>query len=345
MYIETEKTTTHWKQYTLANDNGMQVSVLNYGGIISKILVPDRLGKLENVVLGYKNIQDYEDNPNCFGAIIGRVAGRIANSSFQLDLQPYKLDENEGKHHLHGGSSGFHQVIWDVEPFQTADSVGLRLSHKSPDGASGYPGELHATVTYILTNENQLKIEYDAISDKKTPIALTNHSYFNLSGNLKDTIHQHHVTIDSDQFIELDNELIPTGSQLKVDDTTFDFRNGRKLKDGLNGEYKHNEIVGNGYDHYFVFNQKKTDNVIVTEETSGRTLHISTNQPGMVMYTANSLNEGLELAEGESKQYLGVCFETQGSPASLHHEEIPSIVVEENQAYKKQTIFTFGVKN
>ncbi|MFD2044794.1 aldose epimerase family protein [Ornithinibacillus salinisoli] len=343
MYIETEKTSNNWKQYTLSNDSGMQVSVLDYGGIITKVIVPNKHGEMENVVLGYKNIQDYENDPNFFGAIIGRVAGRIQSSSFQLDQQTFNVDRNEGKNHLHGGMKGFHQVIWNVEPFQAADMVGLKLHHVSPNGEGGYPGELHVNVTYKLTNQNQFIIEYDAISDKKTALALTNHSYFNLTGNLKDTIHHHTVTIDSDQFIELNEELMPTGKKIDVADTPFEFQNGRMLKDGLNEEFAHNQIVGGGYDHYFIFNQRNKEAVRVQEEMSGRTMHISTNQPGMVMYTSNALEKGLKLIEGESRRYLGVCFETQGSPASLHHDGFPSIVLQANQVYKKQTIFTFDI--
>ncbi|WP_170008449.1 aldose epimerase family protein [Bacillus fonticola] len=343
MNLNIKEISGEWKEYTLVNDSGMSVSVLDYGGIMTKIMVPDRNGNLENVVLGYKDYLDYESNSNYFGALIGRVAGRIQGASFELDGKTIQLAANNGNNHLHGGPSGFHRVIWDVKPFQTDDTVGLELIHRSVDGAGGYPGNVDITVTYSLNNKNQLILNYMASSDQTTPITLTNHSYFNLSGNLTNTVQDHHVTLDSSQFVELDNDLIPTGKLIHVAGSSFDFRSGRVLGDGFSSDSYQNKVAGSGYDHYFIFENTMENQAIIHDPASGRVMSIKTNQPGMVMYTANSLNEELQLAEGSSRKYLGVCFETQASPASLHHEGFPSVMLNAGENYVKQTVFSFRV--
>jgi aldose 1-epimerase len=341
MRIDTEQH-GNWKLYKLVNDHEMEVHVLDYGGIVAKIIVPDKDGKLENVALGYEDLKDYERDPNLFGAIVGRVAGRIDGATFTLDGHTFELEKNEGPNHLHGGSHGFHQVIWKAEAFESEAHIGVKLSHFSPDGEGGYPGSLQVEVIYRLNNRNQLIVDYKANSDKLTALTLTNHTYFNLTGDLKETVHNHHVQIESDQFVELDDQLIPTGRILDVDQTSFDFRSGRLIADGIESGTEQNVIVGNGYDHFFVFNDKKKEKVIVKDESSGRKLIVETNQPGTVMYTSNGLTEGLPLTTGLSKKYLGVCFETQSSPASLHHESFPSVVLKADEEYRKHTVFTFG---
>jgi len=188
MKIETIRLQNDWQQFCLMNDNGMVVRLLNFGGIITDIFAPDKDGKLENVVLGYNDYQDYETDTNFFGAIIGPVAGRIENANFSLNSNKYLLEKNDGGNHLHGGTNGFHRVIWEADTFQTDDAIGVKLSHKSKDGENGYPGNINVTVTYTLNNANQLILDYSATIDKKTYLTLTNHSYFNLSGDLKDTI-------------------------------------------------------------------------------------------------------------------------------------------------------------
>ena len=345
MKIEIENTENDWQYFKLTNGNGMRVSLLNFGGIITEILVPNRHGVLENVVLGYKNISDYEDNPNFFGAIIGRVAGRIQNAAFILNDETYSLESNEGSHQLHGGSAGFHQVVWEATTFQTTHTVGVKLTHSSEDGEGGYPGNLTTTVTYTLTNHNELIIDYSAVTDKTTALTITNHSYFNLSGNLAETIQNHIVTMDSDEFVDLDEELIPTGKKIDVTNTPFDFRYGRKIADGIHSTYEQNLVATNGYDHYFLFNQNQDEKISVEEKTSGRIMTVKTNQPGVVMYTSNNLEEGLSLVEGKSERYLGICFETQGSPASLHHDGFPTVILKADETYEKQTVFSFNIEH
>ncbi len=341
MKVESKRLLNGWKEYSLYNNNGMSVTVLNYGGVITRIMVPDKHGKIENVVLGYEDFRDYENDSNFFGAIIGRVAGRVKGASFELEGKKYYLETNEGKHHLHGGTKGFHNKLWETKSFQTETEVGLTLSCMSPHDEAGYPGNIKVSVTYTLKADNDFLIEYEAYSDQTTVLTLTNHTYFNLSGNLKQSTHQHEVTMDSKHFAELDNELIPTGNKLDVAGTPFDFRKGCKLAMGIEQGNWQNTIVGHGYDHYFIFNPKKEKKVSVVEKSSGRLLKIETDQPGMVMYTSNNLPEGLKLLEGESKKYLGVCFETQASPASLHHEGFPSVLLEADKKYSKKTLFHF----
>ncbi|WP_186575968.1 aldose epimerase family protein [Aquibacillus kalidii] len=332
------------KLYTLINDNGMEVSCLNYGGIITKILAPDRNNNFENVVLGFKDYEDYTSNPAFFGALIGRIAGRIQESSFEIDGKSYTVPENDGPNHLHGGTPGFHKAIWEAEPFEGSDEVGVILTHTSPDGENGYPGNLKMNVTYTLNNNNEFSITYEGTSDQKTALTVTNHSYFNLSGNLKSDILDHNVTLNANKFVELDSALIPTGNILPVEGTVFDFQSGRKIKDGVNSDYVQNLNASNGYDHYFLFDNQQENNVVVVDEHSGRTLKVKTDQPGMVMYTSNNLPEQLQLQEGPSKRYLGVCLETQASPASLHHQGFPSVLLDKDEKYYTKTTFAFGVK-
>lgn len=342
MNIKSKDILGKWKEFKLENNQGMSVSVLDFGGIITEIIVPDQNGIKENIVISYKNYADYEKNPNFFGALIGRVAGRIQHASFEFKGQTYSLEANDGNHHLHGGSTGFHQVIWDVEPFETENSVGLKLRHTSVDGDCGYPGNVDIAVTYTLTNDNDFMIDYWAKSDKTTPFTMTNHSYFNLSGDLKRTVDVHHVTMDSSSYPELDSELIPTGKSADVSGTSFDFRDGRYLSDGFKDDSVQHKIANNGYDHYFIFDKER--HVVVKDADSGRVLKINTEHPGMVMYTSNGLAEGLDLKEGSSKKHLGVCFETQDSPASLHHDHFPNLILEAGTEYNKRTKFSFSVK-
>lgn len=332
-----------WKEYTLINQTGMAVSILDFGGIITRIMAPDRDGKLENVVIGFKNYEDYLDNPGYLGALIGRVAGRIDNASFEIDDKTYQLPPNEGNHHLHGGEPGFHKSIWRVLPFENKEEVGLTLNLKSKDKENGYPGNLDMTVTYTLHNDNVFTITYEGFSDHKTVLTATNHSYFNLSGDLKSDIRSHEVTLNSSNFVELDEELIPTGNMLDVDNTVFDFRIGRPIIDGTTSEWKQNLVANHGYDHYFIFDDTEKENIVVRDHESGRRLTVKTDQPGVVMYTSNNLPEGLVLREGKSRKYLGVCLETQASPASIHHAGFPSVWLDKGETYFKKTSFIFDI--
>ncbi|RLQ94641.1 aldose epimerase family protein [Falsibacillus albus] len=330
-----------WKKFNLWNDHGIKVSVLNYGGIITEITVPDREGTMENIVLDYKDYRDYENDTNFFGAIIGRVAGRIQGAAFEIGGTVYRLEANDGPNHLHGASHGFHRVLWEAESFQSEDAIGIRLSHFSKDGDGGYPGNIEAAVTYRITNENELIVEYEGKTDRTTLFTMTNHSYFNLSGNVKDPIHDHQVILDSHRFLELDEQLIPTGSVVDAFNTPFDFSQGQKLNEGIIADTKQNQVAGQGYDHYFLFDHTQQESVIAKHERNGRVLTIETDQPGMVLYTGNNLPSGLALAKGPSFKHAGVCFETQSSPASLHHEGLPGVILQPGETYHQRTVFRF----
>lgn len=332
-----------WKCFKLINDHGMEVSFLNYGGIITKIVAPDRFNNFENVVLGYQEVEDYVNNPNFFGALVGRVAGRIQGAEFQLNGKVYTLISNDGINHLHGGASGFHQIIWKAWPFEKKHSIGVVFSTYIPHGDGGYPGNLEMSITYTLYHNNIFTMTYEAVSDKDTVLAPTNHTYFNLSGDLKSVIRNHRVLIDSSRFGELNPSLIPTGNILEVNGTVFDFRNGRYLGDGMNSDHIQNQLVGDGYDHYFIFDQNKKEKIIVEDSNSGRVLTINTDAPGCVMYTSNGLDNQHRLNERLSKKYLGVCFETQTSPASLHHKRFPPCILRKGEAYFSKTSYCFGV--
>src|SRR5699024_8138890 len=253
MNIKTKQLNDPWKLFILENKNGMQVHILNYGGIITKIMVPDKNGRFENIVLGFQDYWNYKENPDYFGAIIGPIAGRIEQGCFELDGETYKLEKNEGTNHLHGGLNGFHQVVWEGETFRNSNEVGVKLTYQQNGKEQIYPGNIKAHVTYSINNLNQLGIDYSATTDKKTPVTVTNHTYFNLTGNLKDTVLNHQVKMNSDRYLKLDHRLVPTGDVLEVKDSPFDFKDGRKLKDGTFSNHEQNRLVGHGYDHYFLF--------------------------------------------------------------------------------------------
>lgn len=345
MKIKEQIVENDWKQFTLINNQGMIVQLLDYGGIITNISTPNKYGDLENIVLSYEDLQDYTNNQHFFGALIGPIAGRIENAQFTLDDKQFTLEKNEGNHHLHSGQNGLHQVIWDASSFQENDKIGVNLSYTIKDEADNLPGNRQFQVTYSLTNDNELNIHYSATTDKMTYMTLTNHTYFNLSSNPQHSIHEHQITIASNQFAELNEELIPTGKIIDVTNTPFDFTMKRTLGNSMQSTDLQNQIAGNGFDHYFIFNPIKQDKIIVEEPISGRTLNINTNQPGMVMYTANNLDEGHHLDGGMSKQYGGICFETQASPAAIFHNTLPSILLHDGEKYEYNTTFSFGVIN
>ncbi len=240
--------------YTLKNAHGMQAKVLDYGGIIVSLRVPDRNGRLDDVVLGFDSLGDYERGSPYFGAIIGRYGNRIARGRFTLDGRTYTLATNNGPNHLHGGVRGFDKVIWSVTPFQRSDSVGLVMNYTSPDGEEGYPGTLRATVTYTLTDKNEFIFDYQATTDRPTPVNLTQHSYFNLAGDGKGDILGHVVTLNADRFTPVDSTLIPTGEMKSVAGTPFDFRTSTAI--GARIDRNDEQLrYGRGYDHNFVLNK------------------------------------------------------------------------------------------
>ncbi|HEU5139227.1 MAG TPA: aldose epimerase family protein [Bacillales bacterium] len=331
--------------FTMKNDKGMTLACLDYGCVITKILVPDRNGNVENVVLGFDSLDDYLQHSPYFGAVVGRVAGRIKQGRFELNGKSYELPQNENQNHIHGGPNGFSHVLWDAKVLEGENEARIEFSYKSPDGEEGYPGTVDMKVTYQLNNQNELVISYDGLTDQDTLLNVTNHSYFNLSGNLKRDVLDHKLLMRSQQFLELDGELLPTGQVKEVEDTPFDFREGRKLQSGPASSHPQNKLVGNGYDHPFLLSENQQKEIILTDEESGRKLVIETDQPSVVLYTGNQLQGDLQIRGTRSKKHLGVCLETQGPPDSIHHPQFQSAVLEKGKAYHSETSYWFTTTN
>jgi aldose 1-epimerase len=329
--------------FTMTNAHGIEVTCLNYGCIITKIITPDKAGNYENIVLGFERFEPYITNSPYFGAVIGRVAGRIQHASFELDGKTYTLYKNENNNHLHGGVKGFHRVIWDAAVVEKENEIGVQFSYTSPDGEEGYPGNVHVQVTYTLNNENELIISYNATSDQNTLLNLTNHTYFNLSGNLKRDILHHRLKIKSDQFLELDKEFIPTGTLLDVDNTPFDLRRGKIIEEGVTANHSQIKLVGQGYDHPFLLSTHHDEEIVLSDPESGRTLTVETDEVGVVVYTGNQLPNGMDIYGVPSRKYLGICLETQGLPDAIHHSHFPSSILRAGETYSSVTKYMFGV--
>ncbi|WP_078381648.1 aldose epimerase family protein [Sutcliffiella halmapala] len=329
--------------FTLINNHGIEVECINYGCIITKILMPDQFGALENIVLGYETLDEYIKDECFFGCIVGRTAGRIGGASFELDGKTYSLEKNEANNNLHGGSKSFNRVVWDASSIQNEREVGVQFSYHSPDGEGGYPGNLLMKVTYLLTNNNELTIQYEGVSDKTTLLNVTNHSYFNLSGNAKRDILDHSLTMKSSSFLQLNSELLPTGEILNVDGTAFDFQLGKSIKAGVVSNHPQNVMVGNGFDHPFLLDTNHDSEIVLYDEMNGRRLTVETDEPGVVVYTSNMLSEGIEINGVPSRQYLGICLETQGLPDAIHHPNFSSWILDKDQKYSSMTKFRFGI--
>lgn len=329
--------------YTLQNNKNIEITCLTYGCIISDIRMPNSKGEMESIVLGFDTIEDYIADSPYFGAIVGRVAGRIKEGTFQLDNQIYNLNKNEGKNHLHGGTEGFSHKVWEATPVENEDSVGVSFTYVSKDGEEGYPGNLLVKVTYLLNNNNELTISYEGSTDQKTLVNLTNHTYFNLSGNIKRPVLDHVLKIDSSKFLELDASLLPTGEIVSVDHTPFDFREGRVIREGAESDNLQNVLVGKGYDHPFLLGANNQQQVSLYDPVSKRKVDISTDQPAVVVYTGNQLTENVEIRGGTSQKYLGICLETQALPDAVHHKHFPSCELNPNETYKAITRYTFSI--
>ncbi|MBS4219202.1 galactose mutarotase [Bacillus sp. FJAT-49711] len=329
--------------FTLENDHGVKVTSLDYGCIITKILTPNRDGELENIVLGYNQLEGYLNNTAYFGSVVGRVAGRIGGAEFTLNGKKYSLAKNENDNHLHGGLKGFDKVIWGAETEEKADEVSVKFSYISPDGEEGYPGNLKMNITYTLNNDNEFTIHYEGISDKTTLLNVTNHSYFNLSGDLKKDILDHELTLKSDQYLELQDNLLPTGEFANVEGTPFDFRKGRFIRSGAESEYQQNEIAGGGYDHPFVLNENRNEEIVLKDPESGRQMIVETDEVGVVVYTSNQLAGDDEIYGVQPRKHLAICLETQGLPDAVHHDHFPSWVLEKDKPHSSVTTFKFGV--
>lgn len=330
--------------FTLSNcahPRNMIVKITNYGGIITSIIVPDKQGKLADVALGFYSLEDYRKKHPYFGAIIGRFGNRIAGGKFRLNDREYILVKNDGKNHLHGGKTGFDKVVWDAEEIRNPKEVGLKLTYLSKDGEEGYPGNLTTVVQYLLNDQNELIIRYEAKTDKPTVVNLTNHTYFNLAGEGSGDILGHQIQINADYYTAVGKGLIPTGQLKPVKDSLFDFTVpraiGARIKD-----------IKPGYDHNYVLNQNKPGELIqaakVTEPVSGRIMEVWTTQPGMQFYTGNFLTGKLKGKLGRKYHKHGAfCLETQHYPDSPNHPDFPSTVLNPGETYRQETIYKFIV--
>jgi len=329
------------KRFTLANSNGMAARITNYGAILTELQVPDQHGKPGNVVLGFDSLESYLKGHPFFGAIAGRVANRIARAEFTLDGQQYILAANNGPNHLHGGKKGFDKVVWQAKPLPSNKrESSLQLTYLSPDGEEGYPGNLSATVTYSLTDDNELRLDYTATTDKATPVNLTNHSYFNLSG--AGDILGHELTLAADHYTPVDDLLIPTGEIASVKNTPLDFTQPTLI----GARIAQLKPRPGGYDHNFVVNGVGNSLALaarVRDPNSGRVLEVHTTEPGVQLYTGNFLDGSLTGSGGFScVQHSGFCLETQHFPDAVHHPNFPSIILRPGQTYKTTTVFKFS---
>ena len=331
--------------YTLTNPNGIVVKITDFGGIITSIHTPDRNGEFADIVLGFDSVEPYVDDSPYFGALIGRYGNRVREGRFTLDGKAWQLPVNNGKNHLHGGPDGYHKVLWEALPFQEGDSVGLTLMHRSPDGEQGYPGTLDVVVIYELNSRDQLVIHFDAVTDKPTPVNLTQHSYFNLAGG--GDILGHELMIAADGFTPIDSTLIPTGVVAPVAGTAFDFRTPRPIGSRITqaDEQLRN---GGGYDHNFVLNKPAIGQMTLAarahEPVSGRVLELLTEEPGVQFYSGNFLDGSLT---GKGCNYgfrSGFCLEPQHFPDSPNQAAFPNTILRPGEEYATVSTYRFLVE-
>lgn len=329
------------EQYTLTNDHGMRVTLITYGAILTSVEVPDRDGRLENVTLYVDSLDDYLAGHPLFGAVVGRFANRIAGAKFMLDGREVHVTPNAGGNHIHGGRESFDKLVWRAEPVRGDGFVGARLRHTSPDGHEGYPGELAVVVTYTLDNDNQLKIDYTAQTDKPTHLNLTNHAYWNLAGADSGNILDHVLVLNADRYLPSDDRLIPLGELKPVRGTPMDFTEPHTLGERI-------DQVGKGYDHCYVLNKTEGQRVSlaakVVEPVSGRVMEVFTSQPGVQLYTANHLGAKHSRQGKPYEKHNGFCLETQHYPNSPNEPEFPSTVLRPGETFHEVTIHKFSVE-
>jgi len=334
-------------RYLLTNGSGMRVELITFGAIVTSVVAPDNQGNLETVTLGYETLAEYESNAPYFGAICGRFANRIANGRFLLDGKEYVLAVNNETTHLHGGLKGFHKVVWRAEEFMSSDeqSVGVELAYVSSDGEEGYPGSLKAIVRYTLNNDNELRIDYTATTDKKTPVNLTSHCYWNLAGMHDDTqsgtgdILNHFLTLNCNKYLPVGEALVPTGEMADVAGTSMDFTNPKRIGSAIS------EVTG-GYDHCYVVTDASPalrSVALLHEPASGRVLEVSTTEPGIQLYTGNFLDGSA--ACGGYEKHAGLCLECQHFPDSPNQPDFPNTILEPGVVYRQTTVYKFSTRD
>jgi aldose 1-epimerase len=333
--------------YTLTNTGGSEAKIITYGGAVVSLEVPDKPGKLSDVVLGYDSVAEYEKHTSFFGALIGRYGNRIGKAKFALNGKQFTLTANNGENHLHGGPKGYDRVVWAARPSIDPAGANLELTYLSHDGEEGYPGNLKIKVVYSLTEKNELKIVYSATSDKDTVVNLTHHSYFNLSGAGNSSILDHQLTLNADRFTPTDSGSIPTGELRSVKGTPFDFT--RPTAIGARIDHADEQLkFGKGYDHNWVLNKRGNELSMaasVYEATSGRVMEVLTTEPGIQFYAGNFLDGSIRGKSGQNYPYRsGFCLEAQHFPDSPNKPQFPSTELKKGRTYSQTTIYRFSVR-
>lgn len=329
----------------MKNHNGMEAEFIDYGARLVSLLVPDKKNNKKDVVLGFDTVEDYETSDTYYGAFIGRNGNRIQNGEFSLNKKKYILEKNSGNHNLHSGFEGYDKKMYEVETFEEEGEVSVEFSRLSPDMEQGFPGNLDITVTYTLTEDNALVMEYFAVGDQDTLVNLTNHSYFNLGGHDSGDVLQHKVKIASANFALTDEELIPTGELVPVEGTPMDFRVWKAIGEDIEADYAPLKNAG-GYDHHFVFDQADKEVTLVAEakeEESGICMEVYSDMPGLQFYTGNFI-KGKEKGKGGYKyqKRAGFCFETQYIPNSVNLKNIDTCILPKGKTFDSTTVFHFG---
>ena len=332
------------ERYTLRNSHGASLRVITYGATVTELWAPDRNGKLGDVVLGFDKLAQYETESPYFGATVGRVAFRITNGKFKLDGKEYQVTLNRAPHHLHGGTKGFSNVVWNAEPVKDAPSPAVKFSYTSPDGDQGYPGKLQVAVTYTLTEQNEVRIEYEATTDQPTPVNLTNHSYFNLSGADSGSVLEHVLQLDASRYTPLDDKKLPTGGISTVAGTVMDLRQPM----AISARMKPGTDVADGFDMSFLVDRGACDltrAALVSDPHSGRRMEVLTTVPAVVLYTGNYLDGKLRGKRGVSYgKHAGLCLETAHLPDSVNYPEFPPIILRPGQTYRQTCIYRFSAQ-
>ena len=337
------------ERYTLQNAQGMKVRIITYGATVTELWVPDRTGKLEDVVLGFDNHAQYETQSPYFGCTVGRVAFRIAGAEFPLGGKTYRLTLNSGRHHLHGGTKGLSKVVWKAADIPDDHSPAVKLTYRSPDGDQGYPGNLDLSVTYTLTDQNGLKIEYQAATDRATPVNLTHHSYFNLAGHASGDVLRHVLRLEAARYTPTDEAMTPSGQIAPVQGTPLDFTSPAAVGARI-------QSTPGGYDlSYLIDRSDRSDRTdrrsslvraaALSEPSSGRVMEVLTTAPAIILYTGNALDGSLKGKQGAIyRKHAGLCLETGHLPDSVHHADFPSVILHPGQPYRQTCIYQFSVK-
>lgn len=335
--------------FTLTNSSGMKVTITNFGGKVVSLHVPDKNGNLSDVVLGYDSLSQYPEGNPYYGALIGRFGNRIANARFSLNGEQYQLEANNGPNALHGGSDGFHNVLWNAKAITTDEGQGVELVYESKDGEEGYPGHLRVSVVYLLSKQNELIIGYDATTTKPTVVNMTHHSFFNLKGEGNGDILGHQFEIFGENYLPVDSTLIPTGEIRSVQGSPFDFLQPHTAGERINEKDVQLEY-GNGYDHCYVFNQRFPGEMIlmarVTEPLSGRVMEVFSTEPGLQFYSGNFLSNREVGKGGKTYDFRSAfCLEPQHYPDSPNKPNFPSTMLNPNEHYNQRTIYKFSTVN